>query len=746
MLKKFIFTMGLAAALMMPVAAAPDRVESLLSQMTIEEKVGQLVQHSAHDPKRDADFLAETRAGSVGSFLNLAPTELHVNAAGVYEHSANAAQLLGAERINRFQHEAVEHSRLHIPLLVGQDVIHGFRTIYPVPLAEAASFDPELCEKTARMAASECSAVGIRWTFAPMVDIARDPRWGRIVEGSGEDPYLGSAIAAARVKGFQGTLSSPTGVLACAKHYLGYGFVEAGLEYSTADISERTVRDVIMPPFHAAAKAGVGSFMVAFNEIGGVPSSANRWAIHDVLRGEWGWDGLIVSDWSSVGQLVQHGIAYDDAEAARLALHAGVDMDMESKAYSDHLVALVKSGRVPPQEVDDAVRRVLRAKEKLGLFEHPYVDPQQVPGHLLTPANRALARQSARESMVLLKNQRNVLPLRDGLHVALIGPLADSQKDLLGSWAGDGRAEDAITVLKGLQASAAAHHAIIHYARGCSISSTDRSGFGAALAAAKQADVVIMALGEGGEMSGELHSRSRLDLPGVQQQLLEAVVATGKPVVLVLMNGRPLTLGWADGHCAAILESWFLGTEAGPAIADVLFGAYNPAGRLPATFPRALGQVPIYYNRKLGGRWDISKYDDIEKTPQYVFGYGLSYTAFRYDHLTLSERRVTPGQNLTVGVDVTNTGKRSGDEVAQLYIHQRVGTTTRPVLALKGFQRLHDLKPGETRHVQFTLTPDDMSAWDLNMHFTEEDGVYDVQVGPSYATGLKAQFTVFRGE
>lgn len=718
------------------VAPANDRVEALLSHMTLDEKVGQLVQVSADDPKQDARYFDMIRKGQVGSFLNVS-NSVEVDKSGRYRGGRHAQQVQGAERADRFQKVALEEGRLHIPLLIAHDVIHGYRTVFPVPLAEAASFDPDLAGKDARIAAEECSAVGIRWTFAPMMDIARDPRWGRIVEGSGEDPYLGCAMARARVRGFQGKPGDPTSVMACAKHYVAYGAAEGGREYNSVDISENTLRDVYLPPFHAAADAGVDSFMVAFNDIGGMPASCNTHTVRDILRHEWGWNGIVVSDWGSIGQLQDHGVAANPAQAAELAMKATVDIDMVSDAYLKNLATLVKTGQVPQSLLDDAVRRVLRQKLALGLFDNARVDATKVDGAMVTPPHLRQARLAAARSMVLLKNDHRVLPLRKGETVAVIGPLADDATAQLGSWTAAGVPADSVTLLQALKA----RHARVLYARGCAIKGRDRRGIAEAVRTARQAAVVLLCVGEAGDMSGEAHSRSSLDLPGVQSDLADAIIATGKPVVLVLMNGRPLTIGHVTRRVPGVLETWFGGTEAGPAIADVLYGDVNPAGRLPVTFPQSVGQIPLYYNHKNTGRPAISKYDDISNDPLYPFGFGLSYTTFRYSNLHLSSAVLPPGQPLTVTVDVHNTGTRRGDEVVQLYLRQRVASMSRPVLELKGFHRM-PFEAGQSRTVTFILTPDDLKSWNAEDRFVQEPGPWDVQVGPSSVQGLHSRFEV----
>jgi len=643
--------------------------------------------------------------------------------------------VIGAENTTPVQRIAVTESRLKIPLLFGLDVIHGYRTIFPIPLGEASAFDPEVAEATARAAGLEAAAAGINWTYAPMVDIARDPRWGRIAEGSGEDPYLGSLLAAARVRGFQQS------IFATVKHFAGYGAAEAGREYNETEISERTMREIYLPPFKAAIDAGVASLMTAFNSIAGVPASANAWLTDTVLRREWGFNGFVVSDWTSVAELMPHGIAGPPADAGRAALTAGVDMDMMSSIYvSDSMAALVRSSRIPLAVVDTAVMRILRAKQRLGLFRDPY-RARTAPA---TAESRALARRAARESIVLLKNQRNLLPLDPKTAtIAVIGPLADNKLDPLGPWHTQGRAEDVVTVLQGIRAKASASQVV--YAQGSAIDDTVTAGIGAAVAAAKRATVAVLVLGERHDMSGEAASRAELGLPGVQQQLLEAVAATGTPVVLVLMNGRPLILEWAAQHVPAIVETWYLGVEAGNATADVLFGDYNPSGKLPVTFPRALGQVPVYYNHRNTGRpmqpqnKFSSKYIDVPNEPRYPFGFGLSYTTFAYRDLRLSTARARVSDTVTATVTVANTGTREGTEVVQLYVRDEVASVSRPVRELKAFRRVA-LRPNESRNVELKIAVRDLWFIGLDMKPVVEPGTFRVFVGPNSAEGLEATF------
>lgn len=706
-------------------------IDSLLAQMTIEEKLGQLAQYSGQTlqtgPEMPPGGEEDVRAGRIGSFLNI----------------------YGAEATRAFQRIAVEESRLGIPLLFAHDVIHGFRTIFPIPVAEAAAWNPEAAERSARVAAVEATAHGLHWTFAPMVDLARNPRWGRIVEGAGEDPYLASVLAAARVRGFQGTdLRDPSTLLACVKHFAAYGAAEGGRDYNVADISERTLREMYLPPYKAAVDAGAATVMAAFNEIAGVPAHADRRLLQDVLREEWGFDGMVVSDWTGVLELIAHGVAADRVEAGRLALKAGVDMDMISGIYGRDLPEVVREGRLDEALVDAAVRRVLEAKYRLGLFDDPYrySDPAREQALTLTPEHRALAREIAQQSIVLLKND-GVLPLsKDVGTLAVIGPLADDGVTSLGGWAGAGRAEDAVTVLDGIRQAVSSGTRVLHV-RGTDVTGTDTSGIAEAVAAARQADAVVLVLGETVEMSSEAGSRAKLDLPGVQQQLVEAIHATGKPVIALLMTGRPLTVTWLDEHVPAVVQTWHLGVEMGNAVADILFGDVNPSGKLPVTFPRHVGQVPLYYNHKRTGRPAdeaqryTSKYVDLPFTPLYPFGYGLSYTTFEYANLRISPQVIHPAGTVTVQADVTNTGSRAGDEIVQLYIRDEVASVTRPVKELRGFERI-TLQPGETKTVTFTLEPEDLSFLDLHLEHVVEPGFFQVFVGPNSTEGLEGRFEV----
>lgn len=732
------------------VPATERKIDDLLQRMTLEEKIGQLNQYSsgfdftgpAPAGGKDLDLYEQVEHGQVGSLLNV----------------------VGAAATRKAQQVAVENSRLHIPLLFGLDVIHGYRTMFPVPLGESASWDLAAIEASARIAATEAAAAGINWTFAPMVDICRDARWGRIMEGAGEDPYLGGLIAAARVRGFQGQdLAAVDTIAACAKHYAAYGFAEAGRDYNTVDISEQTLRNVVLPPFRAAAAAGAATFMNSFNEIGGVPSTGSVHLQRDILKGEWGFAGFVVSDWGSIGEMINHGTAKDLADAAQIALTAGSDMDMESRAYIGQLAQLVQAGRVDVKLIDDAVRRILRVKFALGLFDDPYryCDPQREQQTLLVPEHLAVARDVARKSIVLLKNEGQLLPLAPGLRrIAVIGPLAADQDAPLGNWRAQALPNSAVSLLQGIQAAVGAGTDVV-YAQGAALTigeagfrkhvvfnNTDRSGFPAAVAAARQAEVVILALGEGASQSGEGRSQVDIGLKGLQDELLRAVLAANPHVVVVLMNGRPLTIPWLAENVPAVVEAWQLGSQAGHAIADVLFGRYNPSGKLPACFPRSVGQLPLYYSYKNTGRpansegevfW--SHYTDSPNTPLYPFGFGLSYTTFGYSDIRLSQPVIAAGETLRVTVTVTNTGARAGKEIVQLYVRDLVGSVTRPVKELKGFRAV-ELAPGEAKEVTFELTTADLAFYTARGQWEAEPGEFHVFVGTNSEDTKEATFTL----
>jgi beta-glucosidase len=661
--------------------------------------------------------------------------------------------VLGAEQANEVQRVAVEQSRLKIPLILGYDVIHGYRTVFPVPLASAGSFDLQLIEQAERVAAKESTASGLKWVFAPMVDIARDPRWGRIVEGAGEDPYLGSMIAAAKVRGFQGrSMADPESVVACVKHYVAYGATEGGRDYNTVDISEQLLREVYLPPFHAAMDAGAGTLMSAFNDLNGIPATANHHTLTEILRDEWKFKGFVVSD-------------DDDARATLEALTAGVDMDMVDGAYLKEIPELVKSGMLPISVVDEAVRRVLRVKFKAGLLEHPYTDANREQTDILTAQSLRVARKLAQESLVLLQNRGDVLPLSKNQTVAVIGPLAADKASQLGSWAGNGQAKDAVAPLEAIVAMLGKEHVL--YAKGVDIP-TYESGQAApaptsatgvvgtesgkpasieeAVDATSKADVVILFLGELAGMTGEASSRSTLDLPGDQLKLVAAVLATKKPVVLVLESGRPLDIRWAPERIPAIVQAWFLGVQSGNAIADVLFGDVSPSGHLTLSWPRSVGEIPTYYNHKNTGRpvapdrWHTG-YLDQNATPLFPFGFGLTYTTFKYSDLKTEHPTVARDGTLQVSAEVANTGKREATEVVQLYVHDRVAPTSRPARELKGFQRV-SLAAGENRTVEFTVKANDLGSYDPAMHWIVPSGTYDVWVAPDSASGVQGTFEV----
>ncbi len=698
------------------------RVGRLLSRMTLEEKLGQLNQLSG--------FSDETgkliKAGKVGSLLNLR----------------------GAEIINTVQRIAVEESRLRIPLLIGNDVIHGYRTTFPIPLGETASWEPELMERTAKAAAREAAAAGTRWTFAPMVDIARDPRWGRIAEGAGEDPYLGCRAARARVRGFQhGGLESRDAVAACAKHYVAYGAAEGGRDYNTVDLSLNTLRNVFLPPFQSAVSAGVATFMSAFNDLNGVPASANRFTLTQILRKEWKFKGFVVSDWNSIGELVNHGLAAGPEEAARLGFLAGVDMDMISELYPRHLGKAVRNGTVPLKAINEAVRKILRIKFRLGLFDRPYADLEREKSVLACPEHMALAREATRRSLVLLKNDGGVLPLpKDIRRLAVVGPLADNREDLLGTWNCQGRPEEVVTVLEGIRAAVSPETQVL-YSKGCEIEGGEKENFAEPYGIAVRADAAVLVLGESQLMSGEGGCRTDIGLPGHQEELLKMFHASGVPTVLVLMSGRPLAIPWPAANIPAIIAAWHPGTQGGNAVADVLFGDYNPSGRLPVSFPRSAGQIPVYYAQKNTGRPPLddnrttSKYLDSPNTPLYPFGFGLSYTTFSYDRLKINPARLGKRGQVRISVQVTNSGKTAGEEVVQLYIRDVAASQTRPVKELKGFQKIV-LAPGELKEVVFTIPRHELGFLDEKGRLVVEPGEFRVWVGPNSAQGLEGRLLI----
>ena len=740
-------------------ANTEKKIDDLLQKMTLEEKVGQLVQYSAGQPTGPGtgrtDYDDMIRKGEVGALFNIT----------------------AAKQVNAFQHVAVEQSRLHIPLLFGLDVIHGFRTEFPIPLGLASSWNPELVEQTARVAAQEASASGIRWTFSPMVDIARDARWGRMTEGAGEDPYLGSAMARAYVRGYQGSrLDAPDSIAACAKHFVGYGAAEGGRDYNSVEISEHTLREFYLPPFHAAVEEGAATIMSAFNSLNAVPSSANPSTLTQILRKEWGFQGIVDSDYTALAELIAHGIANDGTTAARKAFLAGVDMDMVSSLYHDHLAQLVRSGEVPEAAVNEAVRRVLRVKLALGLFEHPYADESKEAGAMLRPDSITLARNAAEQSFVLLKNDtvsggKPILPFPSELKkIALVGPLANDKGNMLGSWGGLGRPQDVVTLRAALSERIGAQN--VHYAKGGEILGGTDDQLAEAVKTAEQSDIVLLALGENApEMTGEAASRAFLGLPGRQEELLEKIAATGKPVVLMLFSGRPITLPWAFQHVPAVMAAWFPGIQAGPALVRTLFGDANPSGRLTVSWPRSVGQEPLYYNAlstgrpagkvdltrppRTGNEKYVSRYIDEQNSPQFPFGFGMSYTTFRYGNLHIDKtqigakslnedllgRETRQSAALSASADVTNTGTHPGVETVQCYLRFQGTSVAQPVRALTKFQRI-TLAPGETRKVTFLLGPNAFAIWNDQQKFAVEPAKVTLWIASDSAQGLQATLEI----
>ena len=709
-----------AAAQQQP--ATEQRITALLQQMTLEEKVGQLNQYTGREltgpaTARKNTLMASIRAGQVGSMLNVKT----------------------AKDTRAIQAEALQ-SRLHIPLLFGLDVIHGYQTTFPIPLAEAASWDLDAIRLGAHVAAKEAAASGVHWTFAPMVDIGRDPRWGRVMEGAGEDVYLGSLIAKARVLGFQGDkLGGTDAIMACAKHFAAYGGAIAGRDYNAVDMSEQQLWETYLPPFKAAVDAGVATFMNSFNTLNGVPATGNAYLQRDILKGKWNYQGFVVSDWGSIKEMVAWGYAPDNKDAGQKAIVAGNDMDMESDAYHNHLAQLVTEGKVSQEVVDEAVRRILRKKFELSLFEDPYKfsDEKREKKVLNDPQNRLAARQMAQKSLVLLKNDNATLPLTNRLQkVALIGPLAKAKCDLNGSWSVDTDTTRITSVYDGL-AQRAGKTTQLLYAKGCEVSGDSHAGFEAAIAAAKNADVVVLTVGESWEMSGEAKSRADIHLPGVQEELFKALKATGKPIAVVVFGGRPLIFNDIADQADAILYAWWPGSEGGTALASVLYGDYNPAGKLPSTFPRSLGQLPIAYNLQYNTGRPITKagdtryksgYIDSPNTPRYAFGYGLSYTTFKYSDLKISRTSMSSAETAQVSFTLTNTGKVTGEEVAQLYVRDLVASVVRPLKELKDFQKI-SLKPGESRAITFTVGKDKLASYNSKLEWAAEPGEFNLLVG-----------------
>ena len=729
-----------------------SKVADLLSKMTLEEKIGQMNQYNGFwnftgpspeggDAKVKYEHL---RKGLVGSMLNVR----------------------GVKDVRSVQKIAVEESRLGIPLLFGFDLIHGYKTVFPIPLAEAASWDLDAIQLSAQLAAKEAAAAGINWTFAPMVDITRDARWGRVMEGAGEDPYLGSLVAAARVRGFQGEdLSAPSTIAATAKHFAAYGFAEAGRDYNTVDIGLNTLHNVVLPPFKATVDAGIKTFMNSFNDLNGIPATADAYLQRDILKGAWGFDGFVVSDWGSIREMIDHGYAKDRKHAGELAVLGGSDMDMESSIYINELETLLKEKKISIAQIDDAVSRILKVKFELGLFDDPYLYCNEDLEKQITGAEEIVAAtlEVAKKSIVLLKNENNTLPLKkNGQKIGLIGPLAADKTSPLGNWRIAAENNTAVSVLEGLQSYKG--NTLVHtqgvrlidkvpagFHEEVAINTTDRTGFDAAVEMAKQVDVVVMVLGEYGFQSGEGRSRTQLGLPGLQQELLEKVAAVNPNIVLVVMNGRPLILNWAAENVPAIVEAWHLGTQSGNAIAQVLYGDYNPSGKLPMSFPRSVGQLPLYYNQKSTGRpgadgedagsvfW--SHYGDEKNSPLFPFGFGLSYTQFEYSQVQLSATTLNRGESITATVEVKNTGAVKGKEVVQLYLQDPYASATRPVKELKGFQMV-DLEPGERKEVRFTITEADLKFYTAKQEWAAESGTFYLFIGSDSTVKEKQRFTL----
>ena len=714
-----------------------QKVNALLKKMTIEEKIGQLNQYTGDNSATgpitiNPNKQAEIKAGIIGSMLNV----------------------VGTKYTRQYQELAMQ-SRLKIPLLFGQDVIHGYKTTFPLPLAEAASWDLQAIELAARVAATEAAASGIHWTFAPMVDIGRDPRWGRVMEGAGEDTYLGSKIAYARVKGFQGNkLGDLNSVMACVKHFAAYGAAVGGRDYNSVDMSERMLWETYLPPFKAALDAGAATFMNSFNDLNGIPATGNVHLQRDILKGKWNFQGFVVSDWGSIGEMVAHGYSKDLKAAALSAITAGSDMDMESNAYRYHLAELVKEGKVPVELIDDAVKRILRKKFELGLFEDPYrySDQKRADKALNNPEHRKAALDVAQKSIVLLKNENETLPLSKNLKtIAFIGPMVKEYKENMGFWSVELPEVDynkwIVSQWDGLQNKVGKNTKLL-YAKGCEVDGDNKDGFAEAVATAKQADVVILSIGERRDMSGEAKSRSNLHLPGVQEDLVKAIQATGKPVVVLVNAGRPLIFNWTADNVPAIVYTWWLGTEAGNAIANVLFGDYNPSGKLPMTFPREIGQIPIYYNHYSTGRPAkdedsknyVSAYIDLKNSPKFPFGYGLSYTKFNYSGLKLSSTKMKNNETIKVSFQLSNVGKVAGEEVVQLYLKDKFGSVVRPILELRDFQKVK-LNAGESKTIEFTIDKEKLSFYNDKLEFIAEPGDFEVMIGASSADiKLKSDF------
>ncbi|MDD3566876.1 MAG: glycoside hydrolase family 3 N-terminal domain-containing protein [Bacteroidales bacterium] len=739
-MKSKIFTISTIIVIVLIVACSNNKeqsayskrdtfVEDLMKKMTLEEKIGQLTLFSSgYDitgPTMHENYANDIKAGKVGAVFNA----------------------YGVKFTTELQKMAVEETRLGIPLLFGYDVIHGHRTIFPIPLGETASWDMDYIEKSARIAAIEATSEGLHWTFAPMIDVTRDPRWGRIAEGSGEDPFLTSMVARAKVRGYQGKdFYDVHTMLACAKHFAAYGAPQGGRDYHTVDMSEIELRNTYLPPFKAAINEGVATFMTAFNELFGVPATGSKYLLTDVLRGEWKFKGFVVTDYTSIKEMIPHGFAKDEKHAGELAINAGVDLDMQSGIFNNHLKNSIDEGKVSIKTIDNAVRRILNLKYELGLFEDPYrySNIERQHENILTSEHLEFARDFARRSIVLLKNENNTLPLsKDIKSIAVIGPLADSQKDMIGSWSAAGDYKKSVTLLQGIKNKVGENTRILHTI-GTGVNDNSREGFSEAIRLAKASDAIVLAIGEHKNMSGEAASRSDINLPGLQEELALELAKIGKPLIVVLMNGRPLTIEKVDQEASAILETWFLGTTAGDAIADVLFGDYNPSGKLPVTFPRNGGQIPTFYNEKNTGRpyseqKYTSKYLDVPNTPLYPFGHGLSYTTFKYSEIKLEDTLMSKNKPLLASIIVTNTGDRFGEEVVQLYTRQLVGSITRPVKELKAFKKI-GLEPGESFEVTFRLTWEDIAFYNSKNQFVTEPGEFNLFIGTSSQQAKEISF------
>lgn len=706
-----------------------EKIDSLISLMTLEEKVGQLTLYTSDMDQTGAfirqEYESDIKQGKAGAIFNA----------------------YGADYTRRLQEMAVNNTRLRIPLLFGYDVIHGHRTIFPVPLAEAASWNTSAIENAARIAAEEATAEGLHWTFAPMCDISRDPRWGRMVEGAGEDPFLGSRIAEARVKGFQGDdLSANNTVAACVKHLAAYGASEAGRDYNTVDMSESRLREVYLPPYKAAVDAGAVTVMTSFNDLNGVPATVNKFLLTDLLRDEWGFKGFVVTDYTSIMEILYHGVAADSADAAAQSLEAGVDMDMQAGFFQKELPGLVERNIVSEATIDEAVRRILKVKYQLGLFDDPYkyISNDREKNDIMRPDQLEAARDMAKRSVVLLRNETQTLPISSKVrNIAVIGPMGDNKRDMIGSWSAAGDWTKSVSLMEGLQARYP--DANISFAKGCEIEGGNNQGFAEARQIAAKADFVILALGEAYWMSGEAASRSNIDLPGLQQDLAELIIGTGKPVATIIFSGRPLTINWLAENSPALVQAWFLGTESGHALADIVSGDYNPSGKLPVTFPKNVGQIPIYYNMKSTGRpFDAnnkytSKYLDVSNEPLFVFGYGLSYTQFEYSNLQMAKATISANEAINFTVELKNTGKVAGEEIVQIYVHDQVASVTRPVRELKAFRNVF-LEPGQSVKIDFNLPFESLGFYKADGSFGTEHGRFTLFAGGNSDATLSAEF------